>query len=352
MQPSDADIPDWARTYEGQEFAPWAMTVDLVAMGCDAAAGDLQVLVVDRRMPPFERTPGLPGGFVDWGTDDDARATALRIAAAKAEVREVPDLAEVGVYDRQGRDPRQFAGHTGPDGTWVATGVRIVSRAFLALLRPDPHRWMPEVRWASVYRFLPWEDQRDPARRATTRRLLDLLTDWAQQGGREAKSRLLRAHGLFERETWNPEEVRARWDLLMEARLVEEAWRDRWGRPRAERPRMLFGETLAFDHREMLADALAALRGRLRREPRVADALTPEEFRISELQTVFESVGGQALVRSNFRRLVADRRIAEPTGEVEPPSGPGKPAGIYRVPETLRETRTREELTLPWQRNS
>lgn len=351
------DIPAWAEQYAADAFDPWALTVDVVALAADVPAEDLTVLLVDREQPPFEGCEALPGGFVDWKRDEDGRAAAARVMRAKAGRDDLEDLTEVGTYDGQGRDPRQHAGHRDASGGWVSTGVRIVSRAFVGLLsRADrfgkhPDRFGPGAGWRSVYRYLPWEDLRNPARRATARHLHHLLLEWADGSADDGSRRRARVEALFGRGGWNPEDAGARWDLLLEACLVEEAWRDAWGRPLPDRPRMLFGEALAFDHREMLSDALGAVRARLRRDPAAAHALAGETFRLSDLQTVFEAAGGQPLVRSNFRRLVLERGLARPTGTRDLPSGPGKPAEFYHMPPAAREARFVSYLTLPWQRD-
>ena len=353
-------IPDWALRYEAGEFPPWSLTVDVLALAVDVATEDLHAMLIVRGQPgPFHRYHAWPGGFVRWENDRDGSAAALRELEEETGQTEPDYLEELRTYDALGRDPRQFAGHPDPaTGKWISRGTRVVSRAFLALLRKegrvlkcDPVSDAAACEWVSVYAYLPWEDVRTGAGVTTLRRIRQALEQWADAAPAAAREerhrRIDRYFGLAQ---WNEEEARSRWDLLFEARLVEEAWRDRWGRREPDAPRTLYGEALAFDHRTMLADALGALRSKIKREPEAARALIGSEFKLSEFQSVYEAVGGRRLYRSNFRRAVSlsSSTIVAPSGQKESPSGRGKPAELYDFePDALR-TRLTPGLNLPW----
>ena len=71
---------------------------------------------------------------------------------------------------------------------------------------------------------------------------------------------------------------------------------------------------MRFDHRRILATAIARLRGKLKYRPVVFE-LMPREFTLTELQRTVEAISGRRLHKQNFRRLVeaggagrADRR--------------------------------------------
>ncbi|MBA2668828.1 MAG: NUDIX hydrolase [Gemmatimonadetes bacterium] len=361
LEPPESNPPDWAVTYEASRFAPWSLTVDIVGFAHEPTTQDLHVVIVERGQPgPFQGYEAWPGGFVNWQHDVDARAAALRELEEETGQIHPEYLQELRTYDQFGRDPRQFSGYRKKaNGEWIRTGTRVVSKAFLALLRKPGRHLQPvlggdaaDSRWASAYVYLPWEDVRSKASRATLQRLERDLLAWAEAGiGTQRAERRDRVERFFSMRTWNEEEARQRWDLVLEAKLVEEAWRDRWGRPRSDAPRMLYGEALAFDHRTMLADALATLRTEIKRQPEMPHSFIGSEFRLSELQVLFESVAGRPLYRSNFRRAIAlspTSSLVQPTGRKEKLSGPGKPADLYDFTPELLRTRCTPGLNLPW----
>lgn len=86
---------------------------------------------------------------------------------------------------------------------------------------------------------------------------------------------------------------------------------------------------LAFDHGEILADAVERARGRLEWTPLAVD-FVDEEFTIGELRHVYEVIWGVRLDPANFHRKVTRARdfLAE-TGRTADP-GRGRPAQLYR----------------------
>lgn len=361
---SKQSVPEWALGYKARDFPPWSLTVDIVAVAVDLEKEDLQIAIITRGNPPFEGYEAWPGGFVKWGSGDE---DPDGLAAARREFREetghqhTGPLFELGTYDTAGRDPRQYAGYwSETSDTWQQTGTRVASRAFLAPLRKEGRRLSPfpesdaaASRWASVYAYLPWEDLRDDRAAERLQRIRRDLENWAGSvPERETrKESQLRVDRLFSPEDWNEEEAGARWSVIREAGLVEEANRDQWGRATGDTQDFRYGKPLAFDHREILADALEWLRTEIKRRPGLVAALVPPEFKLSELQSVFEAVSGRSLYRTNFRRLVTSlkgSRIVEPTGRMEEPSGPGKPAEYWRLQDSALRMRYSPGLTLPW----
>ncbi|TWP52714.1 NUDIX hydrolase [Lentzea tibetensis] len=87
---------------------------------------------------------------------------------------------------------------------------------------------------------------------------------------------------------------------------------------------------LAFDHDEILRDAVEQARDKLQHTT-VATAFCGPEFTIGELREVYQAVWGIALDKPNFHRKVTDADgFIEPTGGKRS-SGNGRPAALYRA---------------------
>jgi hypothetical protein len=85
---------------------------------------------------------------------------------------------------------------------------------------------------------------------------------------------------------------------------------------------------MRFDHRRILATAIARLRAKLKYRPVVFELL-PGEFTLTELQLTVEAISGRHLHKQNFRRLVETGALVEPTGEMSRQTG-GRPAALFR----------------------
>jgi 8-oxo-dGTP diphosphatase len=89
---------------------------------------------------------------------------------------------------------------------------------------------------------------------------------------------------------------------------------------------------LAFDHARILADGLERARSKLEYTP-LATAFTGDEFTISELRSVYETVWGEQLHAGNFhRKVLSVPGFVESTGELTPHGGArgGPRARLYR----------------------
>jgi 8-oxo-dGTP diphosphatase len=91
---------------------------------------------------------------------------------------------------------------------------------------------------------------------------------------------------------------------------------------------------LAFDHSQILEDAISAAAQQLEQSD-LATAFLGPKFTLSELQSVYEELWHERLDAANFRRQLSTRMKAAyiaPTGEVKPPSPKGgRPAELYRA---------------------
>ncbi|WP_024508224.1 NAD regulator [Bradyrhizobium sp. ARR65] len=216
------------------------------------------------------------------------------------------------------------------------TDAHVVSIGYLALTRKAAESAMPApgASFEPWYRFFPWEDWRQARPDIIERHILPELTAWASQSEQPETARALarkdRVKLYFGTEgaNWDEERVLDRYELLYEAGLVEEARRD--GRPAALARHSLppLGVAMRFDHRRILATAIARLRAKLKYRPVVFE-LMPGEFTLTDLQRTVEAISGRHLHKQNFRRLVESGALVEPTGVMSTQTG-GRPAALFR----------------------
>jgi hypothetical protein len=242
-------------------------------------------------------------------------------------------VEQLYTFGDRGRDPGEDHG-----------GPRAVSVAYLALVREASVSG--EARWRDWYEFYPWEDWRE-GRPAILDRIAPALEAWAGETDdrvvqRERRERAELVFGLGG-VAWDGERVLERYELLYEAALVPEAWRDREERgdappaaPTGRREDCLPGRPMAFDHRRILATALGRLRGKIKYRPVVFELLPPT-FTLLQLQRVVEALAGVRLHKQNFRRLVENAGLVEGTGRQDVQTG-GRPAELFVFRrEVLRE---------------
>jgi hypothetical protein len=266
-----------------------------------------------------------------FGPLDPARDRTLELAL-RGWVREQAGI-ELGYVEQlytfgdRHRDPRERLG-----------GPRMISVGYLSLVREDKLAQPVSARWLDWYLFLPWEDWREGRPKALEGGLDQALAGWAAAAGDKAaaakrRERVDIAFGLAGA-PWDEYRVLDRYELLYEAALVEEAWRDRG----EERPPDIAapGRPMAFDHRRILATAIGRLRGKLKYRPVVFELL-PEAFTLFQLQTTVEALSGRRVHKQNFRRLVEKAGLVEGTGQITTGSA-GRPAELFRFRrEVLRE---------------
>jgi len=221
--------------------------------------------------------------------------------------------------------------HAGP----ADVGPHMVSVGYLALTRMPESAAALKTGGAGFepwYRFFPWEDWREK-RPAILDTIIPLLGEWKAPSHGE----LGRALGWRERlrlcfgaggSPWDEEKVLDRYEMLYEAGLVEEARRDGRAAALARGKLPALGEPMRFDHRRILATAIARLRAKLKYRPVVFE-LMPDEFTLTGLQHTVEAISGRLVHKQNFRRLVESTALVEPTGETSTETG-GRPAALFR----------------------
>ncbi|HZU90347.1 MAG TPA: hypothetical protein VE993_13925 [Stellaceae bacterium] len=204
--------------------------------------------------------------------------------------------------------------------------VRALTVAYLALVREARPGGSADAAWQNWYRYFPWEDWRAGRPRGIPT-LEERLAAWAEEAESEAERRLRRERvGLAFARPWNDELVLERYELLYEAGLIQERWRDLGRLAGGEMPAS--GVAMAVDHRRILATAIGRLRGKIKYRPVVFE-LMPPAFTLLRLQRTVEALSGVRLHKQNFRRLVEQQGLVEETGEISSETG-GRPARLVR----------------------
>jgi hypothetical protein len=232
------------------------------------------------------------------------------------------------------------------------TGPHVVSVGYLALSRmPDNASLRASAAgFEPWYRFFPWEDWREGQPEILDSTILPLLKDWAagkqepEAGRALGRQERLRLCFGIDASPWDEEKVLDRYELLYEAGLVEEAKRDGREAALARETLPALGEAMRFDHRRILATAIARLRAKLKYRPVIFE-LMPAEFTLTELQLTVEAISGRHLHKQNFRRLVETGALVEPTGEVSTSTG-GRPAARFRFRREVMQERPSPGLRL------
>jgi len=227
-------------------------------------------------------------------------------------------------------------------------GPHVVSVGYLALTRqtPDSEETLSRHHsaWRSWYDYFPWEDWRAGRPALLDTDMLPALESWAEEPPEEgeppralARSERVRLAFGTGGTDWDEERALERFELLYEAGLVAEAKRD--GRPAALKRDEIppFGISMEFDHRRVLATAISRLRGKLKYRPVIFE-LMPSAFTLTDLQNSVEAISGRHLHKQNFRRLVENADLVEPTGATSTATG-GRPAALFRFKHQLLSER-------------
>ncbi len=284
------------------------------------------------------------GGFgLPYGPFDPARhrtfELGLRSWVAEQTRVSLGYVEQLYTFGDKGRES-PAAVISGSDGD-----ARIVSVGYLALA-PEPAKVAAkDAQWRSWYDFFPWEDWRRGEPATLAKFVRPGLAGWAHRAasGRARADRLARiavAFGAGEA-GWEEERALERYELMFEAGLVDEAWRDRAGAA----PSPAAGLAMTSDHRRILATAIGRLRGKLKYRPVIFE-LMPETFTLLALQRTVEAIVGFELHKQNFRRSVVEGGLVEKTEGVAAPSS-GRPAALFRASPAIRLDAAASGLAIP-----
>ncbi|MDO5654779.1 MAG: NUDIX hydrolase [Flavobacteriaceae bacterium] len=86
---------------------------------------------------------------------------------------------------------------------------------------------------------------------------------------------------------------------------------------------------LAYDHNEIIDYAKERLKRRFKRRP-VGFSLLPQEFTLTELQTLYEAALGKEMDKRNFRKKIFKSELIVETGNQTDPEQTRKTAKLYK----------------------
>jgi hypothetical protein len=298
-----------------------AVEVDLTAVIVAVTDETPKILTISE-----EGGEGLPSGALD-PTGDRTLDLGLRRWVREQTGIELGYLEQLYTYGDRDRLPGRER--------------RVLSIAYLALVREQPVAGSGAPEWRSWYEHLPWEDWREGRPEVVDSTIVPLLREWIAAGGPES-TRAERVDIAFGASggAWDPIRVLDRYELLYAAGCVPEA--SATG-PGGAPPGL--GRPMPLDHRRIVASALDRLRGKLSYRPVVFELL-PETFTLTRLLRVVEALVGRRLHPPNFRRLVEQGQLVEATGSVDTTTG-GRPAELYRFRREVLRERPAPGLGLP-----
>ena len=227
-------------------------------------------------------------------------------------------IEQLYTFADKGRDPRELIYKS-----------RVISIAYMGVVKHSHISDFDNFSWEGVYQFLPWEDKRYPDKKMV-HLIEDFLIAWSQKESdldirKEKKNRIDICFGTGSSQ-WDAYKVLDRYELLYESKFLQEYFYDQG--KQVSHANIFTGIPMAFDHRRILATALARIRGKLRYRPLAFDFL-PEEFTLLDLQNVVEELTGTLVHKQNFRRLIENAKLVEGTGKKES-NNSGRPAELFR----------------------
>ncbi len=274
-------------SYHAEEYEKPSMTVDmLIFTVADEEASNyrrlpgkaLKLLLVKRKEHPFLGQWALPGGFVRM--DESLDEAARRKLMEKTRITDVY-MEQLYTWGDVERDPR----------------TRIISTSYMSLadaslLASDPEGKGLDGAWFTV--------------------------SW--QCVSESKTRL--ENGSVHQRHYKLDLVNDT-GMVSASLLIEKTSTGR--RVRISRT-ITESRGIAFDHAGIIGYGIERLRSKLDYTD-IAFNLMPELFTLTELQQVYEIIGGSELLKANFRRKISDKVIE--TNAYEKSAG-HRPSKLFR----------------------
>ena len=228
--------------------------------------------------------------------------------------------------------------YTFADRGRTSVGERAVSIGYLALVHEATEaQGAARSPW---YLHFPWEDHRDGAPKIIAAIITPALSAWKNaapdSAAKRERAERIRIAFPADPRAWNEELVLQRYELLWEAGLVSEAGKN---------AKNTLGLAMPYDHRRIVATAMARLRAKIKYRPVVFELLPPQ-FTLLQLQNTVEALAGLRLHKQNFRRLVEAQGLVEETGAMT--SGiSGRPAKLFAFRRQVLQERGTAGTKLP-----
>ncbi|MBP5197738.1 MAG: NUDIX hydrolase [Lachnospiraceae bacterium] len=237
---------EFLAAYDPGDYKRPSVTTDILLLGMNEDYSSLKVLLIKRGDHPFMGCWALPGGFIE--ENETAYMAACR------ELREETGLSgiyldQIYTFTKPGRDPR----------TWV------MSIAYLALVQT-----LSEVKGDDDASDADWFDLR--------------VSDDSIEISNEKK------------------------DVRIVYSLEKEEFVNGVIRYENFIPTLVSDEKLAFDHVEILIEAIKKLREHIYYSNQ-AFCLVEDTFTLPELQRVYEAVLGKPLYKKSFRDMISDKVV-------------------------------------------
>ena len=296
-----------------------------------------------------ESPDAIPFGPFD-PTSDRTLELGLRRWVREQTGLELGYVEQLYTFGDRNRDPSEVAG-----------GPRVISVAYLALVREGKLSGTAGADWRDWYLFFPWEDWRAGKPAVIEKHVAPALDRWTKAAPDRRARQERRERGDINfglgGAPWVPERVLERYELIYEIELAVEALRDRdktfaSGILESALPYWVqqMGHAMTLDHRRMLATAFGRLRGKLKYRPVVFELL-PSTFTLLQLQRVVEALAGVHLHKQNLRRLVETGGLVEGTGQLDQRTG-GRPAELFRFRRDVLRERPAPGVGIPGIRHS
>lgn len=286
-----------------------------------------------------ELPDAIPFGPFDPSSDRTLELGLRRWVREQAGL-ELGYVEQLYTFGNRNRDPLEGEG-----------GPRVISVAYLALVREVKPSGTAGANWRDWYRFFPWEDWRTGTPEVIEKYIAPALDNWIksapdQRTRQERRERSDINFGL-RGAPWVSERVLERYELIYEIDLAAEALRDRGLAipSSADEGWRDLGQPMALDHRRMVATALGRLRGKLKYRPVVFELL-PSAFTLLQLQRVLEALAGVRLHKQNLRRLLEHGGLVEGTSQFDKQTG-GRPAELFRFRRDVLRERPAPGVGLP-----